>query len=85
MNQVFDELINPYIDPREELGYKTTFFELTPKDLLYCMINESEKTFKIGMEVSAKVTRNLSSGDRNKMNSRVLCRLDNGLEASIKQ
>jgi hypothetical protein len=50
-------------------------------ELFYCLIDENERTFKAGLIVSATVYRVFeSNGDKP---ARVLCRLENGLDANI--
>jgi len=51
--------------------------------LFYCLIDETERTFKPGIIVSATVSRVFdANGDKP---ARVLCRLENGLDANINE
>lgn len=50
-------------------------------ELFYCLIDENERTFKKGMIVSATVARIYNKSGN--FPARILCRLDNGLDANI--
>ena len=52
------------------------------KELFYYLIDETERTFRNGFIVSASVVRVY---DRPGAPMRILCRLENGLEASINE
>mmetsp|Transcript_22820 Transcript_22820/g.22056 ORF Transcript_22820/g.22056 Transcript_22820/m.22056 type:complete len:178 (-) Transcript_22820:1560-2093(-) len=73
IDQIIEEFENPFKDPRELRTPGN--IQITPQQLLYMMIDESEKTFKKGIIVTATVVRVL--------NDKVLCKLDNGLDAQI--
>lgn len=54
--------------------------------MFYSLIDETQRTFKRGMIVSATVVRVFEGSNPNadrKMDSRILCRLENGLDANI--
>ena len=73
LDQIIEELEHPFKDPRE---YRSPS-KPTPslKDLLYMLIDESERTFRKGIIVTATVVRVLDD--------KVLCKLDNGLDGTI--
>jgi len=72
---IIEEFSQPFKDPRD---YRTpTKQKITNQDLFYMLIDESERTFKRGMIVTATVTRVLENV--------VFCKLDNGLDASIQK
>ena len=81
-----EELLHPFIDPREAKEIVRTRFDekFSNEELFYCLIDETERTFKRGMIVSATVVRVLNdmNGDQNK-GPRILCKLENGLDANI--
>jgi transcriptional accessory protein Tex/SPT6 len=70
---IIEEFTNPFRDPRE---YRSpTRLQITNQSLLYMLIDESERTFKRGMIVTATCTR--------VNDNMVICKLDNGLDATI--
>lgn len=72
---IIEEFSQPFRDPRE---YRTTTkLNITNQQLFYMLIDESERTFKRGMIVTATVSR--------VFDNMVLCRLDNGLDATIQK
>lgn len=72
LDLIFEELEHPFKDPRK---YRTpTDTQLTNKELLYMLIDESDRTFKQGIIVTATII---------KIDKNVLCKLDNGLDAII--
>lgn len=72
---IIEELSAPFKDPRE---YRTpTKLNITNQNLFYMLIDESEKTFKKGMIVTATVSK--------VFDNMVLCKLDNGLDATIQK
>jgi len=81
-----EELLHPFTDPREAKEIVRTRFDekFSNEELFYCLIDETERTFKRGMIVSATVVRVLNdmNGDQNK-GPRILCKLENGLDANI--
>ena len=83
---IMEELLHPFIDPREAKEIVRTRFDekFSNEELFYCLIDETERTFKRGMIVSATVVRVLNdmNGDQNK-GPRILCKLENGLDANI--
>lgn len=54
-----EELLHPFIDPREASSIVRTFNEnkFSNEELFYYLIDETERTFKKGMIVSASVVR----------------------------
>lgn len=85
-HSIMEELLHPFTDPREAKEIVRTRFDekFSNEELFYCLIDESERTFKKGMIVSATVVRVLSDmgGDQNK-GPKILCKLENGLDANI--
>lgn len=75
LEYIVEELKFPFKDPRQ---YRTpTRMQITNDQLFYMLLDESERTFRKGIIVTAtvvKVTDNI-----------VLCKLDNGLDAVIKK
>lgn len=72
---IIEELSQPFKDPRE---YRTpTKLNITNQQLFYMLIDESERTFKRGIIVTATVSRVIDAV--------VFCKLDNGLDASIQK
>ncbi|CDW91618.1 transcription elongation factor spt6 [Stylonychia lemnae] len=72
---IVDELSDPFKDPRD---YRThTKLTITNEDLFYMLIDETNKTFKKGMIVTATVSK--------VFDNMVLCKLDNGLDATIQK
>ena len=51
------------------------------KELFYCLIDETPRTFKEGMVVSATVSR-VFTGEKG---SRVACRLENGMDGNVRE
>jgi hypothetical protein len=89
MSLVFDliiqDLINPFTDPRESKDVVRTPIDqrFSSKELFYSLIDETERTFKTGMIVSATVSRVFDAmGDKP---ARIMCRLENGLDANINE
>jgi hypothetical protein len=77
---VYEELKNPFKDPRE---YRTEEKAKLPNPrLLLMLIEETELTFHRGVIVTALVNRVLEGKDGGK-GGQVICRLDNGLDARI--
>lgn len=73
LETIFEEIQYPFRDPRK---YRTPEkLHITPEKLFYMLIDESERTFKRGQIVTATVTKVLEN--------MVLCKLDNGLDATI--
>ena len=79
------DLMHPFTDPREDKSVIRTpddFEQKFPnKELFYCLIDETERSFKEGMIVSATVSRVVEG--RENMQARILCRLENGLDANV--
>ena len=70
---IVEEFHHPFKDPRH---YRTPNDTQTKnEDLFYMLIDESERTFKKGMIVTATVSK--------VFDNMVLCKLDNGLDATI--
>ena len=70
---IIQELQHPFADPREYRDLNKT--NISNERLFYMLIDESPRTFKKGMIVTASVSRVLES--------KAVCRLDNGLPAII--
>ena len=75
------EFTNTFKDPREVNARNITETDFNHKELFYCMIDETEQTFKLGIIVSATVIRVFDAHDD--LPARAQCRLENGLEANI--
>jgi transcriptional accessory protein Tex/SPT6 len=75
LDLIIEEFTNPFKDPREYITPSKPNISLS--QLLYLLIDESERTFKKGIIVTATVTRVLEN--------LVLCKLDNGLDGIIKK
>jgi transcriptional accessory protein Tex/SPT6 len=75
VENIIDELKNPFKDPRK---YRTANnLEISNEKLFYLLIDESPRTFKKGIIVTATVSKVLDNF--------VLCKLDNSLDASIQK
>jgi len=75
VESIIDELSAPFKDPRE---YRTpTKLNISNESLFYMLIDETEKTFKKGVIINATVSK--------VFDNMVLCRLDNGLDATIQK
>lgn len=77
--------MHPFMDPREDKTVVRTQTEqkFSINELFYCLIDETERTFKRGTIVSATVVRVFESNP--KFPARILCRLENGLDANISE
>lgn len=73
IDKIIQELSSPFQDPREYRS--TTKHPMTNERLFYLLIEESKRTFKRGLIVTATVTK--------VFDSKAICRLDNGLSAII--
>lgn len=76
LDLIIEELQHPFKDPREyrtpsQIQEKIQKFN---KELFYLLIDESERSFKPGIIVTATIV---------KIDKNVLCKLDNGLDAII--
>lgn len=84
--QIINELNWPYKDPRETQDFirdKTNIATaFSQKELMYCLIDETERTFKNGMIVSATVVRKFEKKDQHQQ-VKYVCRLENGLDATV--
>ena len=85
LDNIVEDLRHPFRDPREIVEVKRTIENQNKKfsneELFYNLIDETERTFKHGMIVSATVFRVYDqNGDKP---ARILCRLENGLDANI--
>lgn len=82
LDQLIEDLMHPFMDFREDkLIARTPNDQKFPKkDLFYCLIDETERTFRAGMIVSATVMRIYEGNGKP---ARILCKLENGLDASI--
>lgn len=75
LDYIIEELQHPFKDPRE---YRSpTKLLITNPQLFYMLIDESERTLKRGLIVTATVIR--------VYDNMVLCKLDNGLDATIQK
>lgn len=73
IQKVIDELNNPFGDPRD---YRCMSEQnMSNERLFYLLIEESKRSFKEGLMVTATVTK--------VFDSKAICRLDNGLSAII--
>lgn len=77
--------MHPFMDPREDkLVVRTPSDQkFSNEELFYCLIDESKRTFKKGIIVSATVVRVFDSNPSHP--ARILCRLENGLDANISE
>lgn len=75
----------PFADPREQLEYIRDIdnIKFSNKELFHCLIDESERTFREGIIVSATVLRIFEPNDSK--NGRLACKLENGIDANIQQ
>jgi len=82
-DQIIEDLMHPFVDPREDKTIVRTASDqkFGNLELFYCLIDESERTFKRGIIVSATVVRVFESNPTHP--GRILCRLENGLDANI--
>jgi hypothetical protein len=82
-DQLIDDLMHPFMDFREDKQIVRTPDEqrFASRELFYSLIDETERTFRAGMIVSATVARVYDSNGS--LPARILCRLENGLDASI--
>jgi len=59
--------MKPFKDPREEKEFVRDInnqdIKFSQKELMYCLIDETERTFKQGMIVSATVVRTFENKD----------------------
>ena len=82
-DQIIEDLMHPFMDFREDKTIVRTPNDqkFTSKELFYNLVDESERTFKAGMIVSATVLRIYDA--RENAGARILCKLENGLDANI--
>ena len=73
ITHICDEFKAPFKDPRQSRNMNNL---IDSKTLFYLLIDETERTFKVGQIVTATVTKVI--GD-----VKVICRLENGLTAVI--
>jgi hypothetical protein len=73
IDHIIDEFKAPFADPRQPRTL--TNLSITDEKLFYLLIDESKRTFKRGLIVTATVT--------NVLESKAICRLENGLTATI--
>ena len=73
IQHIIDEFRAPFKDPRQ---YRSPNNLIKNEDLFYLLIDETERTFKLGQIVTATVTRVI--GD-----IKIICRLENSLNAVI--
>ena len=72
IDNILEELRHPFRDPRRYRDFNT---KVDPLQLLYWLIDETERTFKRGIIVNATVVKVLDK--------KILCKLDNGLDGII--
>lgn len=77
VEQIIEELERPFRDPREYRNPQKQ--SIKSEDLFYMLIDETERTFKKGIIVTATVVKIIES----EKNAFVLGKLDNGLDAII--
>jgi len=83
IDYIMEEFRLPFKDPRT---YRTpTSLGLTPKDLFYMLIDETDRTFKWGMIVTAQVSKVFEGRDASGQGGFILCKLDNGLDAKVEK
>ena len=84
-DQIIEDLLRPFMDPREDKSIVRSIDDpkLGNKELFYCLIDESERSFKEGMIVSATVLRVYEANGT--LPPRILCKLENGLDATINE
>jgi transcriptional accessory protein Tex/SPT6 len=73
IDMIIEELQKPFGDPRQPRTL--TNLSISDERLFYLLIDESKRTFKRGLVVTATVS--------NVLESKVICRLENGLNATI--
>ena len=73
IDMIIRELGDPFGDPRETRSIQSP--NMSPERLFYLLIEESKRSFKRGLIVTATVTK--------VFDSKAICRLDNGLSAII--
>jgi hypothetical protein len=71
------------MDPREDKSIVRSIDDpkFSNKELFYSLIDESDRTFKEGVIVSATVLRVYEA--TGSLPPRIMCRLENGLDATI--
>ena len=74
---IIQELSHPFADPREYRCWDPQKTNIDNERLFYLLIDESKRTFKRGMIVTATVNKVFES--------KAICRLDNGLSAIVHQ
>jgi len=81
--QIIQDFKFPFKDPREDKNIVRDFRDpkFSKTELFYSLIDESERTFKNGMIVPATVIRIYDKAGQ--APARILCRLENGLDANI--
>jgi hypothetical protein len=88
VSALIKELHAPFADPRRERYYDTNSKQpnipISGKELLYMCLDETDRTFRVGMIVTATVTKVFDSRSSSE-NARAVCRLENGLRATIKE
>lgn len=64
---MIDDFMMPFKDPREDKEFYRDFnnieLKFSQKDLMYSLIDETDRTFKQGMIVSATVVRIFENKD----------------------
>lgn len=72
IEHILREFRNPFEDPRQKRSLSN---KISSEKLLYLLIDETERTFKEGLIVTATVTKVIES--------KVICKLENGLIAIV--
>lgn len=73
IDHIIEEFRAPFADPRQ--ARTLTNLAISDERLFYLLIDESRRTFKRGLVVTATVS--------NVLESKAICRLENGLNATI--
>ena len=73
IDHIIEEFRSPFADPRPPRTL--TNLSITDEKLFYLLIDESKRTFKRGLIVTATGS--------NVLESKAICRLENGLNATI--
>jgi hypothetical protein len=80
-DMIVTELKYPMKDPRVYRNFSNA--NPTNEQLFYMLIEETERTFKRGMIVTAQVIRVMDGREDQQQGGFAICKLDNGLEARI--
>jgi len=72
IEHILKEFRNPFEDPRH---LRSSNYKIPKEKLFYLLIDETERTFKKGLIVTATVTKVIES--------KLICKLENGLIAIV--